>query len=176
MDGVALASVITSGVLGVATASIAVWTARQTATLGREQRIQQRCADGYLQVLQLAEREAQWLDACVHNFGLDDDLEQYGIDARIVVPQPTASDRATASAILAAFGSARVRASHAAWRTTADSFSKLVNEIVMGFQLNGPPYSIPDKEMKTLTEDLQPPERAARQALAEAVATELGHR
>lgn len=176
MDGVALASVITSGILGIATASVAVWTAHQTGRLAREQRIQQRSADGYLQVLKLAEQEAQWLDAFVHNYGLDDELEQYGVDISIRVPEPAVSDRATANALLAAFGSSKVRAAHAAWRTAADSFDKLVKDIRVGFQLNGPPYTIDDKEMSTLTKNLQPSERSARQALAEAVATELGHR
>ena len=176
MDGVALASVITSGALGAATASIAVWTARQSARLAREQRVQQRSADGYLQVLQLAEQEAQWLDACVHNFGLDEQDLHYGAVERIDVPKPVVSDRATASVVLAAFGSARVRARHVAWRSAADSFGELVNYIIIDFNLNGPPYTVSDKDMKTLTENLQPKERAARQALAEAVASELGHR
>jgi hypothetical protein len=42
---------------------------------------------------------------------------------------------------------------------------------------DGDPYVNPPEElMKELTEDAQPKERAARKALAEAVAVELGHR
>jgi hypothetical protein len=177
MDGVALASVITSGALGAATASIAVWTARQSAKLAKEQRVQQRSADGYLQVLRLAEQEAQWLDSCVHNFGLDHQDLYYGAAERIDVPRPAVADRATASAVLAAFGSTAVRARHAEWRSAADAFSELVNNIIIGLHLSDDPHeTVSDESMKTLTEDLQPKERAARQALAEAVASELGHR
>jgi hypothetical protein len=63
VDGVALASVITSGVLDVTTPSIAVWTTRRNVGIARENRVQQRLADGYLKVLSLAEQEAWWLDA-----------------------------------------------------------------------------------------------------------------
>jgi hypothetical protein len=68
VDGVALASVITSGVLGVTISSIAVWSARQNAKLARETRMQQRLADSYLEVLRLVEREAQWFEASTKNF------------------------------------------------------------------------------------------------------------
>ena len=61
MDGVALASVITSGVLGITTTttttSIAVWSARQNVKLARETRVRQRRADSYLEVLRIVERE-----------------------------------------------------------------------------------------------------------------------
>lgn len=57
MDGVALASVITSGVLGITTSSIAVWSARQNVKLARETRVRQRRADSYLEVLRIVERE-----------------------------------------------------------------------------------------------------------------------
>jgi hypothetical protein len=36
--------------------------------------------------------------------------------------------------------------------------------------------NVPDEWMKELTDDLQPKERAARQVLAEAIASEPGHR
>jgi hypothetical protein len=60
VDGVALASVITSGVLGITTTtttSIAVWSARQNVKLARETRVRQRRADSYLEVLRIVERE-----------------------------------------------------------------------------------------------------------------------
>jgi hypothetical protein len=42
---------------------------------------------------------------------------------------------------------------------------------------DGDPYDdVLDEWMKELTENLQPKEHAARRELAEAVATELGHR
>lgn len=177
VDGVALASVITSGALGAATASIAIWTARQNAKLAREQRIQLRAADGYLEVLKLAEREGQWLDAMTYNLGLDSEALHYGAVERVNVPEPAVTDKATASALIAAFASAGVRARHVEWRASADQFRADVDGIIIGLTLSGDPLpTVAEQFMKRLTDDLQPKERAARQALAEAVATELGHR
>jgi hypothetical protein len=68
VDGVALASVITSGVLGITTSSIAVWSARQNAKLARETRTQQCLADSYLEVLRIVEREGQWVEASIINW------------------------------------------------------------------------------------------------------------
>jgi hypothetical protein len=70
VDGVALASVITSGVLGITTSSIAVWSARHNANLARETRTQQRLADSYLEVLRIVEREGQWVEASITNLKL----------------------------------------------------------------------------------------------------------
>lgn len=154
-----------------------MWTARQNFNLAREQRIQQRCADGYLQVLRLAEQEAQWLDGCVHNLCLDPQGLWYGAVERIEVPKSAVTDRATAAALMAAFGSMTVRACHAAWREAADALSERVTNICIGINLAGTQHEkVPDKEMEFLTDELQPKERATRQALAEAVAAELGHR
>ncbi len=103
MDPVALASVITSGVLGVSTGGIAIWTAKRNAALAREQRVEQRAADAYLQILRLAEQEAQWLDTSVYNLELDRAEVIYGIVREIVVSEPPRSDRATAAALIAAY-------------------------------------------------------------------------
>lgn len=68
MDGVALASVITSGVAVITTSSVAIWSARQSAKLARETRTQQRLAESYLEVLHLVEREGQWVQADITNW------------------------------------------------------------------------------------------------------------
>jgi hypothetical protein len=46
---VALASVITSGVLGLGNLWTAVWTTRKNVQIAREQRVQQRLGEGYLE-------------------------------------------------------------------------------------------------------------------------------
>jgi hypothetical protein len=48
VDGVALASVITSGVAVIATSGVAVWSVRHNAKLARETRVQQHLAESYL--------------------------------------------------------------------------------------------------------------------------------
>lgn len=77
VDGVALASVITSGVLESITSSIAVWSARQNAKLARETCTQQRLADSYLEVLRIVEREGQWVEASITNLKFTVDEAQF---------------------------------------------------------------------------------------------------
>jgi hypothetical protein len=92
VDGVALASVITSGAAVIATSGVAVWTTRQSAKLARksaqqsanlaresarenadltrETRVQQRLGESYVEVLRIVEREGQWVEASITNWKL----------------------------------------------------------------------------------------------------------
>jgi hypothetical protein len=186
VDGVALASVITSGVAVIATSSIAVWSARQNAKLARETRTQQRLAESYLDVLRIVEREGQWIEASVTNWKLAVEEEaEFGVDAvvngyvtgfkRVKVPEPAVTDRATIAAHLAAFGSDNVRGLYETWRSTITAIN--AEEDVLGWNAteNYPPGPSLD-DLKRLQDVLQPQELAARQALADAIAEELGHR
>ena len=69
VDVVALASVISPAVVGLAGASAAFYGTRRTAKTAEEGRVQQRAADGYSKILSLAEQGAKWLDSIVNNFG-----------------------------------------------------------------------------------------------------------
>jgi hypothetical protein len=70
-----------------------------------------------------------------------------------------------------------VRATHTRWREAADALGEQIKGVELGMAMDGDPRAkVPEDWMKELTENLQPKERAARQVLAEAVATELGHR
>lgn len=186
MDGVALASVITSGVLGITTSSIAIWSARQNAKLARETRTQQRLADSYLEVLRIVEREGQWVEASITNWKLAVEEEAaFGITAvmdghvtgfeRVRVPEPAITDRATIAAHLAAFGSANVGRLYQAWRSTVTAIDTEEDALRWNVEQNYPPGPSLD-ELKRLLDVLHPDERAARQALADAIAEELGHR
>lgn len=110
MDGVALASVITSGVVAIATSG---WTVRQSAKRARETRL----AESYLEVLRIVEREGQWVEASIMNWTVAVQEHEYGPLKRIEMPGPAATDRATIAAHLAAFGSANVRSLYQAWRS-----------------------------------------------------------
>jgi hypothetical protein len=126
VDVGALASVISSALVGV---SVAFYTAHRTAKTAREGRVEQRSADGYLKVLSLVEQEAQWLDSRVFNFDLDRKELEYGIISLMQVPKPALTDRATAAALIAALASEPVRASHVAWRTAADDLAMKLDAI-----------------------------------------------
>jgi hypothetical protein len=68
MDGVALASVITSGVLGVTSTGVAVWTARLTSRTARDTQVRQRRSEAYLELLRLVEREGLWVHHGIDRF------------------------------------------------------------------------------------------------------------
>jgi len=178
VDAVALASVISSAAVGLTGAGVAFYGTYRTAKTAREGRGEQRAADGYLKVLNLAEQEAQWTDATIFNLGLDPQELAWGTVETVDVPaQPAPTDRATAAALIATFASEPARASHAAWREASDAVRKKIQWIYIGMaQAGDPRAAVPSEWMKELTEDLQPKERTARQMLAEAVAKELGHR
>jgi hypothetical protein len=95
VDAVALASVISSAVVGLAGASVAFYGARRTAKTDQEGRGEQRAADGYLKVPSLAEQEAQWLNSRVYNLGLDRQDLEYGVVSWMKPPKPELADRAT---------------------------------------------------------------------------------
>lgn len=182
MDGVALASVITSGVLGITTSGIAVWSARQNAKLARETRTQQRLAESYLEVLRIVEREGQRVEASITNWKLAAEEAEFepnpgfrdympGFE-RVKVPEPAVTDRATAAAHLAAFGSANVRRLYQFWRSTIAAIDTELDLLHRDATPAGPSLD----EVKHLQDVLHRNERGARQALADAIADQLGHR
>ncbi len=70
-----------------------------------------------------------------------------------------------------------VSARHAAWRSAADDYIRLIEVVRGSFAVtNDPNDVVSEDQMKEFKNVLQPAERAARHALADAVATELGHR
>jgi hypothetical protein len=199
VDGVALASVITSGAAVIATSGVAVWTTRQSAKLAREsaresanrareQRVQQRLAESYLEVLRVVQREGQWVQATLKNWQTTameadwlvspEDQGKYMWE-RVVVPERAVTDRAIIAAHLTAFGSDNVRGLYEVWRSTIAKID--IGDMVLRALTNesygsgvGPLKDL--DTLKDLDEKLGPDELAARQALADAIAEELGHR
>jgi hypothetical protein len=90
VDVVALASVISSAVVGLTGAGVAFYSTHRTARTARKGRAEQRSADGYLKVFSLAEQEAQWHDASIFNMGLDRQELACGTVAKVEVPAPPA--------------------------------------------------------------------------------------
>jgi hypothetical protein len=68
VDGVALASVITSGVLGITSTGVAVWSARLTSRTARDTQVRQRRGEAYLELLRLVEREGLWVQHGIDGF------------------------------------------------------------------------------------------------------------
>lgn len=124
-----------------------------------KERIHQRLADSYLEVLRIVERESQWVQAIIKNQEEADSLFH-----EVVPPEPVITDRAVIAAHLSVFSSDNVRKLYSIWRGEIDSIEEMA------------------KVMKEYPGDARFPtssardEILARQALADAIAKELDHR
>jgi hypothetical protein len=79
------------------------------------------------------------------------------------------------TALLSAFGTDAVRERHKAWRQSVTDIEEEENTLRWNWEQNGDPEAaIGLDELKKLLEELRPNELAARSALADAVAAELG--
>jgi hypothetical protein len=77
MDGVALASVITSGVLGLSSVVASVYNAHRAARTAIAVVAAQRRSDAYLELLRLVERRGEHLAARVNNIQQRDQEDHY---------------------------------------------------------------------------------------------------
>jgi hypothetical protein len=177
MDGVALASVITSGVLGVTSTGVAVWTARLTSRTARDTQVRQRRSEAYLELLRLVEREGLWVHHGIDRFEAKayDRYDYINWTQRPSVPEPPVTDRAAMTALLSAFGTDAVRERHKAWRQSVTDIEEEENTLRWNWEQDGDPEAgIGLDQLQRLLEELRPKELAARSALADAVAAELG--
>jgi hypothetical protein len=162
-------------VVGVLAAGATALSAYKTAKTAREGRIEQRRADAYLRVLTIVEREGHWAEAWVATFGdLPDPHDEFA-ELLVKPPGPDVADRATMSALLAAYGSSEVRDRYAAWRAAADVITRGVRSTLHWLSVD--PDAGPTEEyLKEMRDEQVPKEQALRRDLAEAIARELGHR
>ncbi|MGB8997336.1 MAG: hypothetical protein WCC65_18780 [Pseudonocardiaceae bacterium] len=177
---------ITSGVVAITTTG---WNVRRTARLARETRL----AESYLEVLRIVEREAQRVETSITGWKtLAEDPYAYGPEPEPRTPSrreqeqflrgraESAADQVTIAAHLAAFGSDSVGKLYLAWRFVITAIENETDELNDRCQEAWPGgrSDIPPGELKPLLEleELQPKEDAARHALEDAIAAELGHR
>jgi hypothetical protein len=147
------------------------------------ERTQQRLADSYFEVLRIVEREGQWVEASITSWKLAAELAEIHSDRdhidhairfeRVEIPAPAITDRATIAAHLAAVGSDNVRKIYHAWRSTTDKIELELISMKMDKE-DGVIHTLADLRDPLL--ELHFTEVRARQALADAIAKELGHR
>lgn len=173
MDGIALASVITSGIVGLGGLTVAAVTSgkdRDAArSLALDQARLQRRADAYVEVLRVAETAGQWASTTTPSLDFGDP----------VPPLPDLAAQAQVQALVGAFGSTEVRDLERAWRDSVRAVIKAVQAINVATSTEGRHGVTGIDKMGTwrrLDEELRPAERAAREALADGIARELGHR
>jgi len=178
VDIVALVSVLTSGVVGLTAAAAAFWSTYRTARTAREDRVQQRLAESYLEVLRLVELEALWAKSRARNLWIEAEENYPGSEDLVKMPEsPAVDSQAVIDAHLAAFGSAQVKAAHRRWReqmtAVDDEYRRLSSDWRETLHRQVP---IGINQLKWKLNELLPKEAAARTLLEEAIAKELDHR
>jgi hypothetical protein len=166
----------------------AAW-AREDAARS-EERTQQRLADSYLEVLHIVEREGQWIADSIRKWKIAAKPDEFVVDLdRVMMPRPAITDQAVINAHLAACGSDNVRRLYKVWRDVTDQIGDQLTELTAiddwlddiqrkenpGVPRSGSFVHDADDQFVQL-KALHPDERAARLALADAIAGELGHR
>lgn len=138
VDGIALASVITSGVVGLCGLAAAVWSTHHNGKLVREGRVQERRIDAYLQLLRLVERHTLWIERSMQ--GAEVTGDPYA-DAPKLPVDPDPAELATIDALVAAFASEKLRRVILQWRTAAAEFDGLLKVAAWNWEQD---YSGPD--------------------------------
>jgi hypothetical protein len=152
----ATATVAVAGIVGTwLTGSRTLAHERRLATEAREQ---QRRENAYVDLLDVAERVGHWAQMSWPLFDTD--------PPRPVPAMPPLAEQAHTEALVRAFGSAQVLAGLKAWREVVRTMLNLDHQI----QLGG------NADARREFGELRAREQAAREALGDLVAVDLGHR
>jgi hypothetical protein len=170
MDPIALASVLSSGTVGLAGVAATWWNARRPVQVAREQ----RKADGYLEVLQIMEQEALWLANVEYNSKLDDHDLEMGIVGVISNPRPERSAHARAAALLGARGTKKAQDAYRSWRSVIDEAERFVEGLSFDASENYP-HGPSDNLVTRFSEHIRPREIRARDHFTMIVKSELSH-
>lgn len=166
MDGLALTSVITSGVVGLSGGALTFFGPITAARQEHRAKKHDRRADVYLDVLRTAELESRALMARTVKWEIAGN-EGIGTQPREVRPADV-DEEAAVVARLRAFGSTGVRVAYDIWRGSADAVAAEHEYQQSGWDLNSD-----EPSTERLTRELHPAEDAARSALADIIASEL---
>lgn len=145
MDGLALASVITSGTVGALGVGSGIWATRLARSLTREGRFEERRIDAYLEILRLVEHKTLWWERnLLRTEATGDPQYTYGYSTLPELPRaPEVDELATIDALLAAFGSEELVESCAGWVTATERLDGLYEVAAWNYHEN---YHGPDTE------------------------------
>jgi hypothetical protein len=131
----------------------------------KEARVQQRLENAYIELLDMTERAGQWVQTVYPMINT--------MPPQSDPPLPTLAEQAHTEAVVRAFGSNEVRAHTETWRD-------LVRQVILTVEQvkweEGQPTQHSQPSPRLTLEQLRGEERTAREALADQVAVELGHR
>lgn len=173
-DVVALASVITSGLVGLAGLGATAWTSKRARDHSKEladtDRQQERLLTAYLALLGAMRKTGRWAQNVKPTFDPD--------PSRDAPERPDGDEWHRVLAMLDAYGSVEVQNLHAEWVKTVDEVGRAALDLEFrSAHKDDLPHKL-DGESSTdvyrrLDEELRPAEREARKAVADRIANEL---
>lgn len=175
MNAVALASVITSAVVGVSGAGVLVWATRKNAERADAARVEQHKADAYIEILELVEREGRWQHQRAANLMARSEQDR---PTGYSVEKPAESDRIRTAALLGAFGSKPLREKHDNWSYVVAGLDREYDHLEFARlqDYGGAPGAPVEASALTNLLSRLPLEERERESLRSAIAAELGHR
>jgi hypothetical protein len=150
MDGLALASVITSGTVGALGVGSGVWATRLTRSLTREGRFEERRIDAYLEILRHVEHKTLWWERRHLRIEATGDPQYtYGLSTLPGLPRaPEVDELATIDALLAAFGSEQLVESCEGWVNSSERLHGLHE--VAAWNYDGPDTDADPEDLANL--------------------------
>jgi hypothetical protein len=131
----------------------------------KEARVQQRLENAYIELLDMTERAGQWVQTVYPMINT--------MPPQSDPPLPTLAEQAHTEAVVRAFGSNDVRAHMETWR---DLVRQVISTVEQVKWEEGQPTQRSQPSPRLTLGQLRGEERTAREALADQVAVELGHR
>jgi hypothetical protein len=168
---VALAGTVVAGLSVIVTAGTTIWVTRQNRKAQREERTQRRF-EAYVQVLEFAQREGQYLAARKYNFE-QWTWDAYGVAQRRTATQPEPTARATTDALVLAYASPDVTEAHRAWLAAVDAAREALEVLEWNLSENHVPGQVVAKSDLEPFMKLTQAEADERQRLAASVSSAL---
>jgi hypothetical protein len=169
---VALASVLSSAVVGLAGLGTAIYGIRVSRRQVREERVEGRRADAYLELLTLVEAEGQWVETYLQSHQVESTYTAGDIRP-IVAKRPAPTEKGRARAIVMAYGSGEVQRAWAQWIDAVKAIDDEYQELAYAWANPARGGHIDSAELKNLAEPYGPAELSRRLELSALVALQL---
>ena len=152
------------GALSLAAVAImaTVVTTAMTLRAARRGRLTERRNDAFLELITLVEREGQFTEADYAYYRYRKSSQDIPIPPAKPKDEPSETDRARASALVAAYGTEAVESKYKAWRDALQAIQSEYQQLTHSH--DGEDY-IPPKEWQKLATTLNPAEKSARKVL-----------
>lgn len=171
---VALASVLSSAVVGLAGLGTAVYGIRVGRRQAREDRVEGRRADAYLELLTLVEAEGQWVETRLESLLVESTYSAGDIRPPLA-DRPSPIEKGRARVIVFAYGSKQIQDLWSAWIAAVQAIDEENQNLAYAQANPANQGHIEYGDLKKLDQILVPQEQGRRLELLAAASLELNY-